>query len=53
MNKRPSFDEFKKRVLQDEEAKAAYDLLEPEFTFASTILLKPGKKHIARLEKTI
>jgi len=31
-NKRPSFKEFKEELLQDPEMKAAYDLLEPEFS---------------------
>ncbi len=31
MSKRPSFDAFKKRVLQDAEVLEAYNQLEPEF----------------------
>lgn len=30
-NKRPTFKEFKKRLLQDKAVKAEYDLLEKEF----------------------
>lgn len=30
-NKRPTFEDFKRKVLQDPEVKAAYDLLKAEF----------------------
>jgi hypothetical protein len=31
MNKRPSFEEFKKRAMRDKEFRAEYELLKPEF----------------------
>jgi len=31
MSKRPTFEEFKKRAMQDEKFKAEYELLKPEF----------------------
>lgn len=43
MSKRPTFEAFKKRALQDKEVKAAYDLLEPEFALLEK-LIKAKKK---------
>ena len=43
MSKRPSFEAFKKRALHDKEVKAAYDLLEPEFTLLEKFI-KARKK---------
>lgn len=50
MSKRPSFDEFKKRVLQNEEAKAAYDLLEPEFALLRQFIKARKKAHCSQVE---
>jgi len=43
MSKRPSFEEYKKRAMQNKELKAAYDLLEPEFTLLEKFI-KARKK---------
>lgn len=67
MSKRPSFDEFKKRALQDKDVKAEYDLLETEFALLEKFIkarknarysqlelaqkLKLQQPSIARLEK--
>lgn len=67
MSKRPSFEAFKERALQDKEVKAAYDLLEAEFAILEKFIrarkkasysqqdlaerLKMKQSAIARLEK--
>lgn len=43
MSKRPSFAAFKKRVLQNKDVKAAYDLLESEFALLEKFI-KARKK---------
>lgn len=50
MSKRPSFDEFKKRVLQDPEAKAAYDLLESEFALLRQFINARKKARCSQVE---
>lgn len=50
MKKRPSYEEFKKRVLQDPEAKAAYDLLEPEFALLRQFIKARKKAHCSQVE---
>ena len=50
MSKRPSFDEFKKRILQDKEAKAAYDLLEPEFDLIRQFIKARKKARFSQVE---
>ncbi|OGB84269.1 hypothetical protein A3F66_06750 [candidate division TM6 bacterium RIFCSPHIGHO2_12_FULL_32_22] len=50
MSKRPSFDEFKKRVLRDPEAKAAYDLLEPEFAVLRQFIKARKKVRCSQVE---
>jgi len=47
MKKRPSFEEFKKRALENEEVKATYDLLEAEFAVLEKFIM--ARKH-ARLD---
>lgn len=50
MSKRPSFDAFKKRVLKDKEAKAAYDLLEPEFALLRQFIKARKKMCCSQVE---
>ncbi len=50
MSKRPSFDEFKKKVLQDPEAKAAYDLLEPEFALLRQFIKARKKARCSQVD---
>ena len=50
MSKRPSFAEFKKEVLQDPEVKAAYDLLEPEFTLLEKFIKARKKAQCSQSE---
>lgn len=50
MTKRPSYDDFKKRVLQDPEAKAAYDLLAPEFDVLRQFIKARQKARCSQVE---
>lgn len=50
MTKRPSFDAFKKRVLQDKDTKAAYDLLEPEFALLRKFINARKKARFSQVE---
>lgn len=49
-NKRPSFEEFKKRALQNEEVKTAYELLGPEFELIEKFIKARKKAHFSQLE---
>ena len=50
MSKRPSFDEFKKRALQDHEVKSEYDSLEIEFTLLEKFIKARKKARCSQLE---
>ena len=50
MSKRPSFAAFKKRVLQNKDVKAAYDLLESEFALLEKFIKARKKAHCSQLE---
>ncbi len=50
--KRPSFEKFKKKTLQDKKFKAAYDLLESEFAFLNTLIKARKKTHRSQLKLT-
>lgn len=50
MSKRPNYDDFKKRILQDPEAKAAYDLLTPEFDVIRQFIKARKKSHCSQVE---
>jgi predicted transcriptional regulator len=49
-NKRPTFEKFKKRALQNEELKAAYELLGPEFELLEKFIRARKKAHCSQLE---
>lgn len=50
MSKRPSFDAFKKRVLQDAEALEAYNLLDPEFALLKQFINARKKARFSQEE---
>lgn len=50
MSKRPNFDEFKKKALQDKEVKAEYDLLETEFALLEKFIKARKKARYSQLE---
>ncbi len=50
MSKRPTFDEFKKRMLKDKEIKAEYDLLEEEFALLEKFIKARKKARYSQLE---
>jgi Helix-turn-helix. len=50
MSKRPSFEAFKKRALENEEVKAAYDLLEPEFAVLDKFIRARKKARCSQSE---
>ena len=50
MNKRPTFAAFKKRALQDEDVKAAYDLLEAEFALLEKFIKARKKARYSQTE---
>lgn len=49
-NKRPSFEAYKKKALQNEEVKAAYDLLGPEFDLLEKFIKARKRTHCSQLE---
>jgi hypothetical protein len=49
-SKRPSFAAYKKRALQNEELKAAYDLLELEFALLEKFIKARKKSRFSQLE---
>jgi DNA-binding XRE family transcriptional regulator len=49
-NKRPSFAAYKKRALENEELKAAYDLLEPEFALLEKFIKARKKARYSQSE---
>ena len=50
MNKRPKYEDFKKRVLQDPEAQAEYDLLEAEFALLEKFIKARKKASYSQLD---
>ena len=50
MSKRTSFKDFKKRVLQDPEAQAEYDLLEAEFALLEKFIKARKKASYSQLD---
>ncbi len=50
MSKRPTFDQFKKKVLQDKEVKAEYDLLKEEFALLEKFIKARKKARCSQLE---
>ena len=50
INKRPSFEKFKNRALQDEEVKAEYDALEIEFSLLEKFIKARKKARCSQLE---
>ena len=49
MSKRPSFESFKNKVLQDKEVKAAYDLLKSEFMLLEKFIKARKKSRCSQL----
>ena len=50
MSKRPSFESFKNKALQDKEVKAAYDLLKSEFMLLEKFIKARKKSRYSQLE---
>ncbi len=50
MSKRPTFEEFKKKALQDKEVKAEYNLLEEEFALLEKFIKARKKAHYSQSE---
>lgn len=50
MNKRPTFEDFKKKVLQDKEVQAEYDLLETEFILLEKFIKARKKACFSQLD---
>jgi|SRR3989339_1279290 len=50
MNKRPTFEDFKEKALQDKEVQAEYDLLETEFMLLEKFIKARKKARFSQLE---
>lgn len=48
--KRPTFEQFKKRALQDKDFKAEYDLLEAEFSVIEKFIKARKKAHYSQTQ---